>query len=96
MNGCWRCATSFRGACREHRAEELKARRARALNHHVDWFERTGHCGGCGQPGAYCLCTEKTPCGCRALHEMGSGRDADPAEVFAAPVDDNQGELFTP
>lgn len=62
---------------------------------HVEWFERTGHCGGCGQPGSYCLCTPRRPCACAALHEMGSGLQADAANTFAVvPVSDDQGELF--
>jgi hypothetical protein len=63
---------------------------------HVTWFERTDHCGGCGQPGAYCLCTYRHPCGCAHLHQMGSGVDVDPAAAFAVATDDQQGELFTP
>jgi hypothetical protein len=58
------------------------------------WFRRTGHCHGCGQPGVYCLCPPSLPCGCRDLHDMGSGITADPADVFAEPVADTQDELF--
>lgn len=57
------------------------------------WFTRSGHCGGCGQPGDFCLCTPRNPCGCRELHPMGSGLDADPLTVFATPVSDDQQEL---
>lgn len=61
----------------------------------VAWFERTGHCGGCGQPAEFCLCNRNAPCGCRDLHTMGSGIAADPLEVFAAPeVSADQQELF--
>jgi hypothetical protein len=65
---------------------------------HRDWFERTGSCGGCGQPGTWCQCAERRPCRCRDLHVMGSGIGVDPLDVFAAggpvPVSDEQGELF--
>lgn len=59
----------------------------------VVWFQRTGHCGGCGQPGDFCLCTDRSPCGCRELHPMGSGRAADPAAVFAV-ADADQDSLW--
>lgn len=49
----------------------------------VEWFERTGHCGQCGQPGSFCLCIPRSQCGCRALHEMSSGVAADAVDVFA-------------
>lgn len=58
------------------------------------WFERTGHCGGCGQPGSFCQCTPRNPCGCRELHPMGSGIDVDPAEVYAVAVTVEQEGLF--
>lgn len=29
-----------------------------------EWFERTGMCGHCGNPGDECLCTPADPCGC--------------------------------
>lgn len=61
---------------------------------HRDWFARTGHCGACGNPGDYCTCT--APCGCGGLHEVGSARDPDSLDRFAAeePVAVDQGELF--
>lgn len=61
----------------------------------VEWFERTEHCGGCGNPGDYCTCTQTTPCGCRGLHQMGSGREPDALERFAeVPASAEQGSLF--
>lgn len=57
-----------------------------------DFYLRTQHCGACGQPGTYCLCTE--PCGCHELHEVGSGVGVDPVAVFAQPRNDDQSELF--
>lgn len=76
--------------CRRCAKREAGERVAEA----VTWFERTYHCHGCGQPGAYCLCTDARPCGCAHLHTMGSGIGADAAEVFAEPVSDDQQELF--
>jgi hypothetical protein len=61
------------------------------------FYARTGHCGLCGQPGEFCLCWASRPCGCRELHEMGSGRRVDPLEVFADPaglVQGDQGDLW--
>lgn len=62
------------------------------------WFERTGHCGQCGQPGTYCTCTDRRPCGCRDLHVMGSGLGADALDQFTLHADDDddddQQELF--
>lgn len=58
----------------------------------VDWYERTGHCGACGEPGVFCVC--RTPCGCAHLHECGSGLLADAADVFAVHVGDDQAGLF--
>lgn len=73
----------------------VEAKRAEKLAADVAWFQRTGHCGGCGQPAQFCLCTDRTPCGCRTLHTMGSGIAADPLDVFAAPeVPVDQQELF--
>lgn len=60
----------------------------------AEWFTRTQHCHGCGQPGNFCLCTTRRPCGCRDLHQMGSGIDANAPDVFAASVPDGQEELF--
>lgn len=67
-----------------------KAHRALA---DVAWFERTGHCGSCGQPGTFCQCTSQEPCGCRDLHVMGSGINVDPVAAFGV-ADDGQGALF--
>jgi hypothetical protein len=93
--GCHNHASNLETLCKAHHQEVTNQQRdGRKAVGHIDWFERTGHCGGCGQPGAYCLCTDARPCGCRHLHAMGSGRDADPIELFAVPIDDNQGELF--
>lgn len=62
----------------------------------AEWFARTGHCFSCGQPGSYCQCTERRPCGCRGLHLMGSGLEADPLDVFAeSTVSDEQGDLWS-
>lgn len=76
--------------CRRCAKREAAERVAEA----VTWFERTDHCHGCGQPGAYCLCTDARPCGCQHLHTMGAGIGTDPAEVFAAPIDDDQASLW--
>jgi hypothetical protein len=58
------------------------------------WFARTGHCGLCGQPGDFCLCTPRNLCGCRELHPVGTGRTTDPVELYADPLDLDQGELW--
>jgi hypothetical protein len=58
------------------------------------WFERTAHCGRCGQPGAYCTCTAGSPCGCRELHLMGSAREPAAIATFAEPVAVDQDALF--
>jgi hypothetical protein len=34
-----------------------------------EWFDRTGHCGHCGNLAAYCRCTPDDPCGC-GPHEL--------------------------
>jgi hypothetical protein len=47
-----------------------------------EWFERTGHCGRCGNPGEYCTCTKGNPCGCADLHDMGSARLPAALEAF--------------
>lgn len=62
----------------------------------ITWFEATYHCGRCGQPGGYCLCTEARPCGCSHLHDMGSGLRPDALDQFAdaAPVEVEQEGLF--
>jgi hypothetical protein len=78
----WRLAPKRCQPCGEKRRGEER-----------DYCTRTGHCGACGQPGNFCLCG--TPCGCQELHEVGSGRTADAAEVFSdVPVIDGQGEMF--
>lgn len=60
-----------------------------------EWFERTGHCGGCGQPGEFCLCAPARSCACRDLHPMGSGIKAAAVEVFAdAAAGPDQDGLF--
>jgi len=60
-----------------------------------DWYRSTGHCGYCGQPGVFCLCTDREPCGCRELHLMGSGLLAAALEQFAEhAVSPDQAELF--
>lgn len=62
---------------------------------HVAWFQRTRHCGGCGQPGNYCRCT--TPCGCHELHQVGSGLIPEALQAFAtteAAPPAEQGALF--
>lgn len=76
--------------CRRCAKREASDRVAEA----VTWFERTEHCHGCGQPGGFCLCSDRRPCGCAHLHAMGSGIDVDPAAAFAVATDDQQGELF--
>lgn len=59
----------------------------------IRWYRKSGHCGGCGQPGEFCLCRETKPCACRRYHPMGSGLKAHPAEVFAENPPD-QVDLF--
>jgi hypothetical protein len=59
---------------------------------HIEWYQRTGHCGQCGEPGVFCVC--RTPCGCHELHECGSGLLRDPAEVFAETGSPDQDGLF--
>jgi hypothetical protein len=56
-----------------------------------DWFAATGHCGKCGQPGDYCLCTPRQPCGCSDRHAMGSGLVPDAIEKFAEVAPDQDG-----
>lgn len=59
----------------------------------VAWYQRTGHCHACGQPGAYCLCTSECPC--HELHPVGAGRAPDALDAFAEVViSDDQGSLF--
>lgn len=57
----------------------------------VEWFTRTGHCHGCGQPGNFCLCRDSEPCGCRAYHPMGSGREPDALGQFVEAPPDQDG-----
>lgn len=75
-----------------------RARREAAKIEHPAWFERTGHCGGCGNPGNYCTCTTANPCGCRALHPMSSANREDALAQFSdAPpsiISDEQEALF--
>lgn len=52
----------------------------------IEWFNRTGHCGRCGNPGVYCTCSESSPCGCRGLHDMGSARLPDALEQFMPDI----------
>ena len=58
----------------------------------VEWFERTGHCGVCGQPGEFCVC--RKPCGCAHLHPVGSGLEPDAVEAFIAEVPGDHPEMF--
>lgn len=58
------------------------------------WFRRTGHCHGCGNPGAYCTCTRNQPCGCSELHEMGSARLPDALDQFTPPVSVDQEAMW--
>ena len=78
------------------RPADVEARKWRAANPDpAVYYTQTGHCYGCGAPGTFCQCRDSAPCGCRHLHDMGSGLAADPTVVFAAePVPDDQGELF--
>ena len=93
--GCHNHLSNLETLCKAHHQEVTNQQReGRKTVGHIDWFQRTGHCGGCGQPAAYCLCTETRPCGCRHLHTMGAGRDVDPAELFATPIDDAQASLW--
>lgn len=38
--------------------------RAAGRENDREWFERTGCCGHCGNPGEDCLCTHDDPCSC--------------------------------
>jgi hypothetical protein len=60
----------------------------------IEWFERTGHCGRCGDPGGYCTCRGQCPCA--HLHPPGSARDEDALDRFTQPVaiDDIQPDLW--
>jgi len=46
----------------------------------LEWFERTAHCGMCGNPGDYCTCLR--PCGCADMHQWGSARAPDALGQF--------------
>lgn len=48
----------------------------------AEWFATCGHCGHCGNPGEYCTCTPRDPCGCRHLHDMGSAKVVDALKAF--------------
>jgi hypothetical protein len=91
---CWRWNCRPCKPCQLCKRTESEAR----APEHIAWFQRTGHCGQCGEPGNFCKCIDAYPCGCRLMHEMGSGVGVDAADVFAdaAPVavGDDQGELF--
>lgn len=57
----------------------------------VAWYQRTGHCHGCGNPGNYCTCRR---CLCHELHEVGSGLREGALDAFAETVvSDEQEEL---
>lgn len=70
-----------------------RTREAEATTSDAEWFERTGHCGRCGNPGNYCTCTDRDPCGCKHLHEVGTARRPDAINAFATP-DETQEELW--
>lgn len=57
----------------------------------VDWYLRTEHCGRCGQPGDFCVCTTRNPCGCGDYHPMGSGLAPDALEAFRTAGPDQGG-----
>lgn len=80
---CWGCASTAR-------AEQ---RRTRLLTD-IAWHAKTGHCGGCGQPGDWCQCTPRAPCGCHDLHPMGSGIGRDPLDLFTDQPPAEQGTLL--
>lgn len=62
----------------------------------IEWFTHTRHCGRCGNPGEYCTCSEREPCGCREMHRMSSGLLPEALEAFAdMPISDDQQELFS-
>lgn len=60
----------------------------------IEWFNRTGHCAQCGQPGDYCTC--RSQCPCADLHPAGSARDEDALARFTerVEIDDQQPDLF--
>lgn len=60
---------------------DLLEQRARELDRQHAFYERTEHCGACGQPGGYCICV--TPCGCHELHPVGAGLELDALDRFA-------------
>lgn len=45
-------------------AEHEEEWRAAGRENDRQWFERTGCCGHCGNPGEDCLCTDDDPCSC--------------------------------
>lgn len=81
---------------REHYREVLARRATGDLETPEEWFGRTGHCWGCGQPGSYCLCRESDPCPCQGLHAMGSGLVPGALEAFGGqqPMEEDQVSLF--
>lgn len=87
-----RCSICGRGW---FRGDHDSCTRTKGHAGHVAWFERTGHCGQCGQPGDYCLCgtAKRDRCGCHELHPVGSGLAADAVDQFSASTVE-QGELF--
>lgn len=68
-------------AHRQHQKDAAALAEHEALMIERAFYERTGHCGACGQPGGYCLCIER--CGCSDLHPVGSGLDPDAISRFA-------------
>jgi hypothetical protein len=92
---CYGCRAT-RGECWSCRKKREQDERIARVAADVDWYERTGHCGGCGQPAvAYCVCTPRLPCGCHERHPMGAGLADDALDAFAeVTVPDGQGDLF--
>lgn len=77
VEGCRACDWRYyrRTPCRAHIAE--------AEARELAWYEQTGHCGLCGDPGVFCTCPRTTKCGCRDRHEVGSGLMPDAINGFA-------------
>ncbi len=81
----------YRTECKRCRERRVKREIREQEQAHIAFYRRSGHCGACGQPGNYCMCTDNRPCGCRGLHVLGSGLTQDAATVFADPVPDQDG-----
>lgn len=87
----WDCRGERPGEC--WHAWHVRGIAQEVADRQSQWFAKTGHCGGCGQPGDYCSCTEAEPCACRDLHPMGSALRDGALDVFAHGSCEGQEEL---